>query len=281
MGFFAFMAYFTPKNGVFTGVARVAKNEPPIISQIKCIQGKRVANLTFLVPGDVQDSLALLSLLDGLTVQAGVRGAYCILAEVDEGDPVFESLRKAGFVVYGWQRIYKMPFKGRVDYDLPSLWEFVTPVAEAGIRHLYQSLVPPLMQAANPLPEDRLFGLYHQQEGETLAYVESIYGPEGIYLRPLIHPDLGNVPQLLENLEEHLSPLLGRQVYLTVHSHQAWLENVLGDADVLSSTRQALMVKHLTLTRRVALANSRLAMFEETGAEPTASIIKNLSRESG
>jgi hypothetical protein len=281
VGFFAFLANFNPKNDIFTGVARKAKNEPPIIGQMRCNQGRRVANLTFLVPNDVQDSLALLSLLDGLVVQAGERGAYCVLAEVDEGDPLFESLRKAGFAVYGWQRIYNMPFKGRVNYDLPSLWELVTPVAEPGIRHLYQSLVPPLMQVANPLPEDRLFGLYHQQDGEMLAYVESIYGPEGIYLRPLIHPDLGNVPQLLENLEEHLSPLLGRKVYLAVRSHQAWLENALGDVEVLSATRQALMVKHLALTQRVPLANSRLAMFEETGAEPTTSIIKNLSRESG
>ncbi|MCJ7626428.1 MAG: hypothetical protein MUO76_23295 [Anaerolineaceae bacterium] len=266
---------------MITRVAHKGKNELPVIGQVKCVQGKRVAHLTFLAPSDIQDSLELLSLLDGLIVQAGERGAYCVLAEVDEGDPIFESMRKVGFAVCGWQRIYKMPFKGRFDHAQDSLWEFATPVVEAGIRLLYQSLVPPLMQAANPLPADRLFGLYHQQNGETLAYVESIYGPEGIYLRPLIHPDLGNVPQLLANLEEHLSPLLGRQVYLAVRSHQAWLENALGDADVLSSTRQALMVKHLALTQRVTLTNPRRAMFEETGAEPTVSIIKNSSQESG
>ena len=270
MGLLALVSHLNPHNGIITGVVHPSGGEPPAIGQVKCVEGRRSAHLTFLLPEDVHDSPALPALLDGLAQEAGLWGKLGLLAEVDELHPVFEVLRRAGYSVYGWQRIYQIPFENQAEGDDVPLWTFAESQDEIPIRQLYQSLVPPLVQAAEPLPAGRLYGLIYRENGAVLAYLESMYGPEGIYLRPLIHPNVDNVGALLRNLEGYLSPLLGRKVYLAVRSYQSWLENPLMTMTPDSTARQALMVKYLASRQRVALTNVHRAVIEDAGAEPSA-----------
>ncbi len=193
-----------------------------------------------------------------------------ILAEVEETSLFFESLRRTGYSVYGWQRVYQVPFTGTYHENQSDLWRFATPMDEIPIRQLFQALVPPLAQAADPLPAGRLFGLVHRDKGQLLAYVESVYGPDGIFLRPLIHPDIDRVSALISGLEGYLLPLLGRRVYLAVRSHQAWLESSIASITQQSNRRQALMVKYLSSLQRVPVTPVHRSVIEETGAEPSA-----------
>ena len=244
--------------------------EDPVIGQIQCVDGWRSARLNFLIPANAHLSPALPALLDGLAQEAGLWGAFGLLAELEESSPLFEPFRRAGFSVYGWQRIFRLPFNGDADTEQPPLWRFAEPVDEIPIRQLFQNLVPPLAQAAEPLSSDRPYGLVHQENGQMLAYLESVYGPDGIYLRPLIHPNVGDINALLRSLEIHLSPLLGRKVYLAVRSHQAWLENPLLVMSSESTDRQALMVKYLAARQRVSLTSIHRSVIDDKGVEPSA-----------
>ncbi len=270
IGLSALLSYLNPRNGIFTGIASASRNETPVIGQVKCVEGRRSARLRFILPDDAAQASALPLLLDNLAVKSGEWGAMGLLAEVEEKSAFFESLRRVGYAVYGWQRIYQVPFTGAYHAEQANLWRFATPVDEIPIRQLFQSLVPPLAQAADPLPAGRLFGLVHRDKGQLLAYVESSYGPDGIFLRPLIHPEISHVSALISGMEGYLLPLLGRKVYLAVRSHQAWLENPITPITQLSSDRQALMVKYLSSTQRVLLNNKHRSVIEETGAEPSA-----------
>jgi hypothetical protein len=87
----------------------------------------------------------------------------------------------------------------------------------------------------------------------VLAFVEGIYGPRGIYLLPLFHPTVENVDMLISDLLLHLSPLMGRPVYLAVRSYQSWIENALESLQTQAGERQALLVKHLAHTARVCV----------------------------
>ena len=279
VGLPALLSHFNPRNGIFTGLARTAGDDL-FIGQVKCVGGRRNARLTFLVPAGTYDSTALLGLLDALAIEAGQWGALGVLADVDERAELFSVLRRAGYGVYGWQRIYQLPFTGKADYDQPALWRFAAASDELPIRQLHQALIPPLVQVADPLPGGRLYGLVYQVNQQIRAYVESVYGPEGIYLRPLIHPDVDNIPQLLVNLENYLSPLLGRKVYLAVRSYQAWLEGLLQDFSPEITARQALMVKHLASTQRLTLSNVHRSVVEDTRAEPSAPPMTKKSNQS-
>jgi hypothetical protein len=257
------------RNGIITAAAQADRSSQPVLGQIRCASGRRNARLAFIYPDQKSESPEFQMLLDGLAQQAGLAGSYGILAEVDELAPVFETLRRSGFAVYGWQRIYRLPYNEKAVPGDEHQWSFATEADEIPIRQLFQSLVPPLVQAADPLPPGRLYGLVYRENGQIQAYIESSFGPEGIYLRPLIHPNVSNVHNLLNSMEGHLLPLLGRKVYLAVRSHQAWLENPLTSMNALAAERQALLVRHLAAMQRKPVLNVARSMIDETGAEPT------------
>ena len=155
------------------------------------------------------------------------------------------------------------------------LWQPATSVDEIMIRNLYQSVVPPLVQSAEPLTSRRPLGWVFRQEGEILAYVEGFYGPQGIYLQPIIHPGVENISQVLAHLLAQQRNPLGRPIYVAIRSYQAWLETVVRDLECQVGPRQALMVKHLVVQQRVAVQAARHSVLEKYTAEPTVPLINN------
>ncbi|MBE0696998.1 MAG: hypothetical protein IH586_08740, partial [Anaerolineaceae bacterium] len=215
---------------------------------------------------------------------AGAWGAFHLLAEIEENSCALEGMRRSGFSVYAWQRIWKYsptgenaaanrPANGSSKNGQPG-WKPAASIDEISIRNLYQSLVPPLVQSAEPLTSRKLPGWVYRQDDEILAYIEGIYGPHGIYLQPLIHPAVENVSQVLASLLERQPALLGRPIYLAIRSYQAWLETVVRDLEWQIGPRQALLVKHLVLHQRDTLP-SRHMVLEKYTTEPTAPMIHN------
>ena len=265
-----------PARGVATMVAPARVGGQKLIGQMRYLLGTRSAHLSFLMPASAAGSANLPNLLERLAQQAGEWGAFNLLGEIDEHSQAFEGMRKAGFVVYAWQRIWQMPSQdGSNHRERTAVWQPAAAVDEIPIRNLYQSIVPPLVQSAEHLSDHRLQGLVYRQGGEVLAYIEGIYGPRAIYLYPVAHPDLENAAELLCNLPSHLLTRLGRPVYIAVRSYQAWLEVALDELNASVSPRQALMVKHLALAQRAAQTNPRLAVLENRQAEPSAPMVQN------
>lgn len=248
--------------GSYTKVLRQNGNLPTLIGQMHYTPGERAARLSFVTPDHGLDSPGLAALLESLAWEAGERGACSLLAEVEESSPAFEVLRRVGFSVYGWQRVWKINEQVS-SISTPYVWEAANDLDAVPIRALYQALVPPLVQGADPMVERALTGLVYEQTGELLAYIEPTYGPRGIYLQPLIHPAVDDVLRLVRSFLGGLSFHLGRPVYLSIRSYQAWLENALSELDVDVSERQALLVKHLVVQQRSpAFAAARNSTFE-------------------
>jgi hypothetical protein len=260
-----------PSHGSFTGVARSPKSVSPLIGQMIYRLGERSARISYFAPESSVNTPGLNGLLERMAVQAGEWGAFNLLAELPEEHPALEGMRRSGFVVYTRQRILQLPPPNGTP-NREDIWKPVTPVDETGIRNLFHCLVPPLVQGAEAFPVQRLQGFVHRQKGEVLAFVEGIYGPRGIYLLPLFHPTVENVDMLISDLLLHLSPLMGRPVYLAVRSYQSWIENALENLQTQAGERQALLVKHLAHVQRVYAFNSRRAVIENTKPEPTVPI---------
>lgn len=285
-----------PARGIFTGVTTGNQNGAPLIGQVSYRLGSRSARISYIAPGSICDSPDLPGLLEGLAWHAGDWGAFHVLGELEEVCPAFESMRKAGFSVYAWQRVWQLPLgqtngntNGHSRRETPRLpggdgsvrsaatWQPVREEDEWAVRNLFQNLVPPLAQSAEPLTIRRQRGLINRQGSEIMAYVESVFGPRGIYLYPLIHPDIDDVGSLLTSLPQALSPLMGRPVYMAVRSYQAWMETTLTELGARSTPRQAMMVKHLAQAQRVPL-NARLVQIEGRQIEPAKTVAQNMSR---
>jgi hypothetical protein len=275
LGPLSILEHLNPGRGGFIGVTDGEDDAPSLLGQVHLDQGSSTAHLGYIMPAEAVDSAALNDLLDGLAKQAGCMGALSLLAEVEEDSPVFMRLRRSGFSVYGWQRIWRLPF----DTDPAEClgrWEDCRLVDSIAVRSLYHSLVPPLVQRADPLPPNLLHGLIYREGGEVMGYMDASYGPHGICLRPLVHPAAEDVAGLLARLPFCYPPLLGRPVCLVVRSYQAWLEATLEQLGAEVAPRQALMVNHLARFQRAAFPASLRPLYE-TGATETTFPVAHLN----
>ena len=66
------------------------------------------ARLNWLLPLGFTEKDPLPELLDNLAMEAGLRGAKFMLASTRVDDCLFETLRRAGYCLYGWQSIWEI-----------------------------------------------------------------------------------------------------------------------------------------------------------------------------
>lgn len=269
VGFAGLITAINPGNNIYTGAINLPEMHEHLYGQVRFSSGDRSARLVYLLPGaDCQDK-CVVSMLEYLCVKAGEWGALHVLAEIEETSPFFESFRYAGFTVFARQSVVCFENLHMVDISKlkPGLWKPATTMDEPAIRSLFQSLVPPLAQSAEPLPEFPPGGLVYRHRNELVAYVDGIYGTHGIYLIPYIHPEVGNCEELISDLLLRL-PRFSRRVYLVIRSYQAWLEDVISDFQTSISPHQAVMVKHLVSNKRVFSPSLHQQMLENRNANP-------------
>jgi len=142
----ALFSYFAPATGIFTYLCTDDCGfEKPLIGQVMHTSSSSFARLSFLAPKEALDSNAFSHLLEYMFGQVGERGAYYLLAEVDEQSTAFETLRQNSFAIYARQRIWQLegdpigeiqstPWRAGIDRDL------------IAARSLYNNLVPGLVQ---------------------------------------------------------------------------------------------------------------------------------------
>lgn len=247
-----------------------------LISQVLHKAGDRSASLNFLVIENSSDSNEVLELWDYLNSKAGEMGALNVLAEVSESSPIFESLRKAGFSPYGWEAAWKLPKKVNLNSDPDHEWSIAVPTDDPQLRSLYQSLIPPIVQAAEAFSNGGTRRLVYRENDEIVAFVESSTGPNGLYLRPLIHPAVLDINTLLSSLIGQFNNI-GQPVYLQVRSYQAWLLNTLEIIGGESSNHFTLLVKHLAILQRNGVIITSRKLVENRQAEPTAPMVNHLA----
>jgi hypothetical protein len=265
----SFFAQIHPSRGSYTCVAPAEDGIPPLFGQVNYQTGERSARVTYITPENASILSALPLLLEDLARQSGEWGAYHLLAEIDEASQAFEAFRRAGFSVFAWQRIWKLPDSVKVDPPETD-WAPADLDLESSIRSLFLALVPPLVLAAEPTSVHTFQGLVCAQKNEAVAYADLEFGPHGIYIKPLFHPDVVDVDCLIRALVSALPNQSGRPVYLAVRSYQSWLENGLQELGAEAAPRQAMLAKHLIARQRIPLRERSLQALEQRRAEPSA-----------
>ncbi|MEN4013714.1 MAG: hypothetical protein AB1453_02975 [Chloroflexota bacterium] len=274
--------------GSATCVLRSGNGTQPLIGQVRYSAGERSARLAFVLPARGVDSLGVTALLEGLAQHAGAHGSHALLAEVEESSPLFEGLRRAGFGVFTWQRIWRINAQRQEPGDATIAWQPTSDLDHMAVRSLAHTLIPLLAQSAEPLPNTLEEGWVFTREQEVLAYAAPVYGPRGIVIQPLLHPAVEDVPALLHGLIAALPLQLGRPVYLVVRAYQSWLEPALEGLGAESGERQAVLVKHLTVAQRkpvFATLNNTLekhqpAMLGMPGNETPLPLVQHKTEES-
>ncbi len=270
----ALFSYLAPGMGVFTAVSQaVGRDEPTAIGQIIHMLGSPFAHLTFVSPNEAFNSAALSELLEYLIAISGGRGAFRLLADVDEHTPTYELLRRASFATYTRQRIWQLT-RQVANRERKQSWRQASRQDALAIRLLYNNLVPGLVQQIEPFSmNQRPHGMVFQQGEDLLAYVELRYGHRGIWVQPFFHPDAQDVTDRFIDLLQTMTNRGSRPVYICVRSYQSWLEPAIEELGAEEGPRQAVMVKHLT-NQQKAVRPLAVPALEGGHTEVTASIRK-------
>jgi hypothetical protein len=245
----------------------------PLIGQVTYGMGATYARLSFLAPEDAMEQSDISALSDYMAVQMGNQGAFHILADVDESNQIFQLLHRAGFAIYARQRIWCLDNQSVSDAADEVTWRASRSRDAIGVRSLYCNVVPGLVQQVEPLPKKDLKGVVYYQNGELHAFVELKYGRNGIWVQPFVHPDAEGFDRHLVHLLHNLPGRRERPLYICVRSYQSWLESAIEAMGAQPGPQQAVMVRHLTVSRRVNQTYP-LPAINGTRAEPTAPIAR-------
>lgn len=238
LGAAGFMSYFNLARHVYTAVLQ--EDGVSILGGV--IQSNRdsFAHLVYVAPASKLDHPGLPEVIEHLCAEAGKWGAFHVIAEVEEDSKVFPALRKAGFMVYARQRIWDVSHV--VLSENPRGWLRIKSIDLPDLQSLHNQIVPPLLHPVEQVPR-KATGMICAENSR--CYVNISYGSQGIFIMPLIHPDVDDVENKLIGLLNELPDRRARPVYMCVRSYQAWLEPVLEEMGGTASLQQAVMVKHL------------------------------------
>jgi len=249
----ALLDVLTPGRSTHTLVARpLLPGEPAAVGQIAHDLGDSVARLGFIGPTAQVDGAVGLGLLDALSQEAGMRGAHNLIAEVDEDQPAFECLRRAGFAVYARQQIWRWEGTPSPEQAYDDVWRSEVPGDGEAIAWLVANLVPGLVLQVEAAPGRSRRGLLHWAEGELRAYLDLERGPRGVWAQPYIHPAVEAIDMLLAAFLRR-SAESDRPVYLCLRSYQSWMVGALVRLGFERVAEQAVMVRRLAATVRRAV----------------------------
>jgi len=261
----------------YSGIARPGKGVPPFIGQINFNPGDQNAHLSFLAPVSNLMDRALLALLDHLSWESGGRGALRLLAEINEDEPVFEMLRMSGFNVFSRQQIWRF-IHNQNNQEKEILWRSFQQIDQHNMNILYHAVVPPLVQGAEAMDKRPVQGYVHYVDGDLLAFVEVNSGPRGIFLTPVVHPNLREPQNLLASLLRLFNSSTGRPVYLAVRDYQSWLNSAAENLGGTPGNLKIMMVRHLINKQRVSVPATIRKVLEAHSTEPTSPMVHNSTK---
>lgn len=272
----ALLSYLAPATGVFTCVMQDNEDSEMLVGQFMHLAGSQFAHLTFLTPYSALEMPAAPALLDYMVQISGERGAWRLLADVDEQSQAFESLRKNGFAITARQRVWQMP-GSPLQRTSSGRWQTATSRDLTAIRSLYNNLVPALVQQSEPFTTQHPRGVVCYEQDELLAYVEFKFGHRGIWAQPFVHPDAEDVPGLVVDLLGKIPNQRSRPIYICVRSYQAWLETFIEELGAEAGPRQAVMVKQLVQAQKAGRAFA-LPSLEGGQAKVSTPIVRTENR---
>lgn len=237
-----------PQRGHYTLVGRAEKQH--VIGQFRLKPDDHLAQIVYIAPmlEPQMCDTAWLVLMDAMASEAGRRGAHILTAEVDEGSPLFISMRQSGFAVYARQEIWWRPLSDEPlpEIQLSGVLAEETDDDQLDIQLLYSNIVPRLVQAIT-VPSRDSKGLVYRKANRVQGYIAVSEGKTGVYIMPYLHPDvLGyEAAGIIAGVIAQCNRADRVPVYVCVRRYQDWLADSLSRLGFEALAQQAMMVRHI------------------------------------
>lgn len=251
------------QRGIYTFIARAEKQQ--VVGQFRYKPEDNLAHIVYVAPElDVYtDDTAWLHVLDIMAREAGRLGAQALVGEIEEQEPLFQTMRTAGYAVYARQEIWRRDALNYPSYHRPLKLAQAKEEDSGHISGLFMSTVPRLVQqyALSDLDMPHLIYKIDDQIVASISYSE---GRHGIYMVPHIRPAyFSEAAAIIESAMRAL-PRAGKlPVYLCVRRYQDWLSEALEGLHFTLQSQQAVMVKHIAAWVRQTRFQSLSEQFEQ------------------
>lgn len=240
-----------PQRGLHTLVSRAEKQQ--VVGQFRLKGEGNHAHIVYIAPNvdHTHEDTAWIHVLDAMGREAGKQNAHVLLAEVNEADDLFETMRTVGFAVYVRQQIWR---RQPSDYEFAGRAVNLMEIAETDVPAIHTFMmksIPPLMQQIVDLPSEPA-GWVYQQDHRLNAFFSMLEGKDGIYIKPYLHHNVTDVDDLFNGMMRKITRANTLPVYICVPRYQEWITRPLEDLGFEPGPRQAVMVKHIAARVRQA-----------------------------
>lgn len=208
------------------------------------------AHISFLAPLEALQPLELGKLIEQLAKISGEQGAFYLLAEVETGSDIFESLRISGFTPYAQQRIWQITGDASKS-EGAAAWEISRSIDRAGIQALCRQITPEQIQQIEARQTESLHGLVCYQGTELRGFARLQYGRQGIWIHPYFDRENQDGERLMRDLLSSIPDRHSRPLYVCARSYQSGLEPALETLGARPGARQTNMVKHLAAQKKM------------------------------
>ncbi|MBC8509452.1 MAG: hypothetical protein ISR58_08520 [Anaerolineales bacterium] len=244
-------ASLNPTSGFTTWVCMEDCDELPLMGQSIRLASSTAARLSFLAPREALESPSTQKLLEQLVQQAGKRGAFHLVAEVNTDSFIFENFRRAGFATYARQQIWAWDQNSNNSTGQPH-WRIAQFGELPRLQALYGLVVPETIAHIEPLSASSFLpGLTYYKNNELIGFALVRYGGHGIWVKPYFLPDVQEIDQLLTKLITDIPDRRSRPIYFCVRAYQPLLAPTLEAMDAIPSPEQTVMVKHMAVHHKL------------------------------
>jgi len=157
---------FVARRGVRTLVWRGDGDVTSAFAQMQLEDTVHRAPVYLLAPTGEENPLRpTVALLEGFVREAGARGARNLTAEAQDGTAEFDALRRAGFVIYARQQVFRLltrPPAVKTDIAMQPCGS----QDEIATQRLYSNIVPALVRQVEPAPTGTWVQPYVHPEAE-------------------------------------------------------------------------------------------------------------------
>ncbi len=193
-------------------------------------------------------------LIDHMGYEAGIRGAKFITAGVMVEDCLFETLRRSGYCVYGWESIWKIHVEDNPQTEETSFqWRESSYKDILTLENLQRKLLSPAVQSVTEFAKAKLPDYILQDGEDVLGYVYCKRLNTNALIKPYLRRDISHPADAIKQLiRQHFD--YTKSMLLVQTSDQSWMTETLFTLGKQIHPREELMVKHFAVMEKHTVA---------------------------
>ncbi len=235
----------------FTQSIRSGNFKPRAFGQVE--QSGPHARINWLLACYQGDDNLLPRLIDNLSFEAGLHGAKFLTAAMDLDSALFQTFRKAGFCVFGWERFWKLDMPASLHFsEFAGLWEKPVSMDAHEVHKFRMKHLPPAVRSISASDWQDLPDYIIMEDHSIAAYADvKLFGSKAI-LFPVLDEGLKDRQAVLLALAATL-PEYVSTAYVAQTGSLGWLESALADIACPATERKEQLVKYFSVAEKAPL----------------------------